>query len=516
MANHADFATLIEPSTGQPTDGAPIGALLTAHALTTPSAPALTVGARTLSFAQLDAAANRRARLLMGEGIGRDDIVLVALPNSAEYYATCFAIWKLGAVPCHVSADLTDHELNAIIELADPALAILRDPMRTPGVRVLPPDGATEARLSSKPMPPLAGTCFRIATSGGSTGRPKLIVDPMPSVWGPDKETVRRTPRSVLLNPAPLYHSAPFALMQLGLCQGSHVIDLQRFDASAWLIAAERHKVEWAYLVPTMMSRIAKLPGDKAKAFDLSAIRTILHMAAPCSVSVKRWWIERVGPEAVWEVYGGTERIGATTIGGAEWLAHPGSVGRARPGQTIVILDDSGTPLPPGEIGEIYFRKEGGPGSTYRYIGAEARISGDVESFGDMGWLDADGYLFVADRRTDMILSGGVNIYPAEIEAAIEAIQGVVACAVIGLPDPDLGQRIHAIVQLSLDLTLTASDIGAELEKSLIRNKRPRSFEFVTEPLRSDAGKMRRRDLRAARLDRLSCNKPADDINECG
>jgi bile acid-coenzyme A ligase len=230
-------------------------------------------------------------------------------------------------------------------------------------------------------------------------------------------------------------------------------------------------------------------------------LRTVLHMAAPCPVSVKRWWIERIGPEAVWEVYGGTERIGATTIGGAEWLEHPGSVGKARPEQEIVILSEDGNPLPPGEIGEIYFRKESGPGSTYRYIGADARISGDVESFGDMGWLDIDGYLFLADRRTDMILSGGVNIYPAEIEAAIEAVPGVIACAVIGLPDPDLGQRIHAIVQTSPASVMTGSDVIAALENSLSRTKRPRSIEIVFDALRNDAGKMRRNDLRTVRLE---------------
>jgi bile acid-coenzyme A ligase len=504
MVDRADFAKLIEPSTGQPADGAPIGALLTAHAMATPNAPGLTIGEETLTFAKLDAAANRRARLLAGQGITHDDVVLIALPNSVEYYATSFAIWKLGATPCHVSADLTDHELTAIIELANPALVIICDPDRIRGVPVLIAAPDSEGKLSNDPLPPVSGSCFRIATSGGSTGRPKLIVDPMPSAWGPDKETVRRLPRSVLLNPAPLYHSAPFALMQLGLCQGSHVIDMQRFDALDWLAAAERHAVEWAYLVPTMMSRIAKLPADQTAAADLSALRAILHMAAPCPAAIKRWWIERIGPEAVWEVYGGTERIGATTIGGTEWLEHPGSVGKARPGQGIVILGDDGTPSPPGEIGEIYFRKAGGPGSTYRYIGAEARISGDVESFGDMGWLDADGYLFLADRRTDMILSGGVNIYPAEVEAAIEGVPGVIACAVIGLPDTDLGQRLHAIVQISVASKLTEAALLEALDNSLSRQKRPRRIEFVTDPLRNDAGKMRRRDLRAARLGQTS------------
>lgn len=495
------FLAMIDPASGEPVDGAPIGALLSAHAIVTPTAPALTIGGRTYDFATLDGAANRRARLLAGShGIGPDAVVLIALPNSIEYYVTCFALWKLGATPCHVSAALTDFELNAIAALACPDLAIMLNVERLPDIAVMRPDLDAEIDLASFPLPPIIGRCFRMATSGGSTGQPKLIVDPSAASWGADKTTVRRYPRTVLLNAAPLYHSAPFALMQLGLCQGSHVVDLQSFDPSTWLAAAGRHRATWAYLVPTMMTRIAKLSAAESQTADLSALRTILHMAAPCPAWVKHWWIDRIGSEAVWEVYGGTERIGATTIGGTEWLANPGSVGKARPGQEIVILDEQGLPAPTGTTGEIFFRKIGGPGSTYRYIGSEARIHGDLESFGDMGWLDPRGYLFLADRRTDMIVSGGVNFYPAEIEAAIEAIEGVIACAAIGLPDADLGQRIHAIVQRSLTCSVTKTDVEKGIENRLARAKHPRSIEITTNALRSDAGKMRRQDLRAARV----------------
>lgn len=267
-----------------------------------------------------------------------------------------------------------------------------------------------------------------------------------------------------------------------------------------WLDLVERHRINWAYLVPTMMSRIARLPIGRTAAADLTSLKTVLHMAAPCPEPVKRWWIDRIGADRVWEVYGGTERIGVTTIGGAAWLEHPGSVGQAPGGQEIIITGDDGRALQPGEIGEIHFRKTEGPGTAYRYIGAESRISGDLDSFGDMGWLDGDGYLFIADRRTDMILSGGVNLYPAEIEAAIEAMPGVRGCAVIGLPDPDLGQRVHAIVEWAEGAPPAAAEFLADAAARLSGLKRPGSVEFTAEPIRNGAGKVRRSALREARL----------------
>ncbi len=220
---------------------------------------------------------------------------------------------------------------------------------------------------------------------------------------------------------------------------------------------------------------------------------------AACPAWLKRSWIDWLGPERVWEAYGGSERIGGTAISGREWLDHPGSVGQPTGGRRIRIQDENGAELPPGETGEVYMMPPGGQGSTYRYIGAESRSSQDGwESLGDLGYVDEDGYLYLVDRRTDLIVSGGANVYPAEVEAALEAHPSVQSSAVIGLPDDDLGQRVHAIVQARPPVT--DDELRAHLEKHLARPKIPRSFEYVDEPLRDDAGKVRRSALREARL----------------
>ncbi len=481
---------------GQPVDGAPLGALLTAQALAQPDAPAVTIDGTTWSFATLEQAANRRARWLAANGVRQHDLVLLALPNSFLYYECAFATWKLGATPGHVSHKLALPEIQAIIALAQPAL-VLGD-AATAGMKV--PDST--AAFAEGPLPPCAAKAGKISTSGGSTGRPKLIVDPHPAVWGPDKEGRHRKPRATIINPAPLYHSAPFGLMLPAIAQGSHIIEAGRFDPETYLALVDRYRANWAYLVPTMMARIAHLPKPVLDKYDISCIITLLHMAAPCPAWVKRFWIAHLGAEKIWEVYGGTERFGATMIGGAEWLLHPGSVGAAPPGIEISIRSEEGAVLPPGEIGEIFFRYAT-PRPAFSYIGATPRKLEDWTSFGDMGWLDEAGYLFIADRRTDMILCGGVNIYPAEIEAAIDACPGVLSSVVIGLPDDDLGQIIHAIVQVEDGAQRVNKEVlRARLHETLALPKHPRGFDFITEPVRDDAGKVRRSAWRARRLAR--------------
>jgi bile acid-coenzyme A ligase len=213
----------------------------------------------------------------------------------------------------------------------------------------------------------------------------------------------------------------------------------------------------------------------------------------------RRGWIEWLGPDRVWEVYSGTEAIGATVIGGRDWLEHRGSVGRLAPGASVRILDEAGDDVPPGAIGEIYFRPAGGLGSTYHYLGAQPKARGEWETFGDLGRIDAEGYLYLADRRTDLIISGGANIYPAEIEAAIDAFPGVLASVAIGLPDEDLGQRVHAIIEVRRDASLDLDALRDFLTQRLVTYKLPRSFETTFERLRDDSGKVRRNALRDAR-----------------
>lgn len=489
---------------GLPVAGAPMGALLSAQAARRPDHPAITFAGRTLTFSQMDVAANRIARAFAARGVVPGDTVVITMPNRPEYAPAVYAAWKLGATPCPISQRLTAPEMAEVLALAQPRLVI--------GTRVTPAgdwplldiDDPLPDTVSDEPLPPIVSSPGKILASGGSTGRPKLVVDPISSGWGPDKTVPFRPAFSTVINAGPLYHTSPFSFAIVALAEGCHVVCMERFDPGEWLELAERHRVTVAPMVPTMMSRIARLDPAVTAAADLSSLQFLMHSSAPCPQDVKRWWLDRVGPDVVWEVYGSTERLGSTLIRGTEWLERPGSVGRANPGDTIVIVDGSGNPLPPGEIGEIMFRRTIGVGVNYRYIGADTRVQGDLDGLGDMGWVDGDGYLYIADRRTDMILVGGVNVYPAEIEAALERVPGVLCAAVIGLPDADIGNRIHAIVELAQEVAVPPPDqaltfLQAGLER-LAPFKRPRSAEYTHSRVRDDAGKVRRAALRAARI----------------
>jgi bile acid-coenzyme A ligase len=298
----------------------------------------------------------------------------------------------------------------------------------------------------------------------------------------------------VHLVPGPLYHNAPFVFSTQALWTGNHIVVLSRFDAETTLEGIERFGVNWMMLVPTMMQRIWRLPADVRDRYDLSSLRAFLHLAASCPPWLKQCWIDWLGPERVWELYAGTEAQGVTVISGTDWLEHVGSVGKP-PDGSMRILDADGNDLPPGEVGEIWMKSPEQP--TYRYVGAEARARDGWESLGDLGSMDADGFLYIADRRTDLILSGGANVYPAEVEAALDEHPDVRSCAVIGLPDDDLGQRVHAIVEVDGDVT--DDELRAHMEARLARYKVPRSFERAHGPVRDDAGKVRRSGLAAER-----------------
>jgi bile acid-coenzyme A ligase len=279
---------------------------------------------------------------------------------------------------------------------------------------------------------------------------------------------------------------------------GAHVVLTPRFDAEGTLAEIQARKVTWLYLVPTMMTRIWRLPEAVRAGCDISSVKVLWHMAAPCPAWLKEAFIHWIAPGAVMELYAGTEAQAVTFISGSEWLTHRGSVGRVGIGQMKVCGED-GAELPPGEIGEIYMRRPLGVPETYKYLGAQPkRLADGWESLGDLGSFDAEGYLYLADRRTDMILVGGSNVYPAEIEAALEEHPAVQSCAVIGLPDEDLGASIHAIIKAHSPVTV--DELKSHLAERLVTYKRPRSFEFVDEPVRDDAGKVRRSALREARL----------------
>jgi bile acid-coenzyme A ligase len=467
----------------------------------TPDAPAVTHDGQTLTFAELEASSNRLARAYEALGVKENDFVTIALPNGIEFFEATFATWKLGATPQPVSAKLPAFERDQIVELGQPSLvAGVPAGESVPSGVALPVGFEPDPSLGTGPLPEKTAASFKAMTSGGSTGRPKLIVAANPAAWDPESDWLQFSTRGGVLIPGPLYHNGPFSWAVIGLFKGNHVVVTTRFDAEETLKLIERHRIDLVYMVPTMMQRIWNLPEEVRTAHDLSSLKVLWHLAAPCPAWLKEAYIDWLGPEVIWELYGGTEGQGSTTIRGDEWLEHKGSVGKPNPTCEMKVVGEDGETLPPGEVGEIFIRPLSGPGTTYRYIGAEAKaIDGGWESLGDMGSMDEDGYLYLSDRLTDMILSGGANIYPAEVEAAIDAFPGVRSSAVIGLPHEDLGSAVHAIVDAPED-GVTEEALLAHLNERLVRYKIPRTLEFVKEPLRDDAGKVRRKSLRAERV----------------
>ena len=484
------------------------GSAVALHAARHPDRPAVVLGEQVLSFAELDRRANRMARAFAAHGVGPDALVTLGLPNCPAFYAACLAAWRLGATPQPVSARLPEAERRAIIELARPALVFGAPPGERYDAPSLPADYEPDPALSDAPLPDVVSRHCRAMTSGGSTGRPKLIVDLTPAQCDPEAAENGMTPGGVTLVPGPLYHAGPFITSWGQILSGGTAVLMARFDPEQALALIERHRVDWVLFVPTMMQRIWRLPEAVRNRYDLSSLRRVMCTGAPSPVWLKRAWIEWLGPERIWEAYGGTERSGGTMISGTEWLAHPGSVGRPTGGRKIRVLRPDGSECAPGEVGELYMMPPGGPGSTYRYIGAEPVATPDGwETLGDLGYVDEEGWLYLVERKADMILVGGANVYPAEVEAALDAHPAVRSSAVIGLPDDDLGNRVHAIVDAIAPVG--EEELRAHLAERLVSYKIPRSFEFVDEPLRDDAGKLRRSALRAARLARAA-RTPAD------
>ena len=472
---------------------------LTDLATADPDRPAITCGDRSVTRAQFDAAANRLARDFARRGVSTGDMVTIALPNSVGWFVSVAACWKLGAIPQPVSSRLPTRELDAIVELADPELVVGVEPGTFSNRECIPAGYEPPADLDDSRLPDAVSPAWKAPTSGGSTGRPKLIVSGDPSTIDPELPSALLFERDgTFVLPGPLYHNGPIVWSCAALLHGNHVVVLPRFDAEQTLAAIDEHRPEVVYLVPTMMKRIIRLPDDVRARYDLSSLRWVWHLAEPCPMWLKQEWIDWLGAERIIELYAGTEGQTATVITGPEWLEHKGSVGRPISG-AITILDADGKELPPREQGEVWMRSARDTPS-YHYIGAEARTrEGGWESLGDMGWVDEDGYLYLGDRMQDMVLSGGANIYPAEVEAALQEHPAVRSVVVIGLPDDDLGSRLHAIVEADAG-SVTEDDLRTFLADRLVRYKIPRTFEFVDEALRDDAGKVRRAQLRAERL----------------
>ncbi|OBI47713.1 AMP-binding protein [Mycobacterium sp. E787] len=482
---------------------APIGSQISALAALAPDEPAVTCDRVTLTRAELDRSTNRLARAYADRGVGVGDYVTMVLPNSVEWIQAAVACWKLGAVPQPLSARLPDAELRGLLELRPPALLVGREHAGIPSV----PAGFTpDPALSDAGLPEAVSPVWKAMGSGGSTGRPKLIESGgdsrIPAAIG---YPLGAQEGDTTLVPIPLSHNTGFTTATLALLMRHHLVVMSRFDPHRFLRLITDHRVTFLTTVPTIMQRSLPVYHADPDSYDLSSLRRFWHMGAPCPPAIKEAWIELLGPEVVWELYGGTELQALTFISGDQWLSHRGSVGVVVAGE-MKVLDDGGNPCPPGVVGEIYMRPSPGSAPTYRYIGVEAKSRDGWDSLGDLGYFDSDGFLYLSDRRVDMFTVGGRNVYPAEIENALSAHPEVLSCLVVGLPDPnagDLGQVPYALVHAAEGSTLDAEGVKSFLRERISSYKVPHTVEFVDTPLRDDAGKARRSAVREDVMARL-------------
>ncbi|HUI03252.1 MAG TPA: AMP-binding protein [Acidimicrobiales bacterium] len=494
-------------------DEAPRG--LAGVAAADPARVALVMDGRRTTFGELDTAANAVAHALAPHVGAPGARVAVMLSNSEAGFALWHGVTRLGALVVPVSTRLTAAEVAYLVEDSGAVLVVHDDDAphaaaaRAAAARAAVPAMTPGEALAGgpRPAPPsedyLGTPVVAMTYTSGTTGRPKGIEraapepardappNPFASFWG-------FGPDDVHLMAGPMYHTAPSAYALMSLGEGGRVVIMGRWDATECLRLIEAEGVSTAQMVPANFIRI--LEADWA-AYDRSSVRKVLHAAAPCPVPVKRRIMEVFPPDTVWEYYGASEGM-ASVISPAEWLAKPGSVGRPFPGVTVRILDEQGVALAPGEVGTVYVSAFAGRGFRYHNAPDKTDAAWRDDSFtvGDMGWLDEDGYLFLADRRTDLIISGGVNIYPAEVETALVEEDDVVDAAVIGLPDERMGQRVHAVVELRPGSGLDAEELRARLASRLADFKLPRTFEFVAELPREPNGKVLKRTLREERM----------------
>jgi bile acid-coenzyme A ligase len=423
------------------------------------------------------------------------------MPNSVAHVVAMYGAWKAGACVLPLRWDLPAWERDRVLEVARPSL-VIGDWAGAAGLPMLPSSALAAPDYSSEAVPDRVASPARAIATSGSTGTPKIIVlrDPGAATpgagYGPHGEFLGHRDGQVQLVPAPLYHANGFYVLLFGLFGAQRIILMERFVAELALDLIERHRVNTFAGVTIMLQRMARLPDVTRR--DLSSLESVLHGGAPLPEWVARTWIELVGPSHFFVSYGSSENAGIALANGAQWLEHPGTVGR--PFHTVArVLDEHGQDLPAGEVGEIYLRWEEQTTTSFEYSGeAEARRTPDgFSSLGDLGWLDGDGFLFLADRRTDMIITGGANVYPAEVEAALSEHADVVDVAVVGVPDPEWGSRVHAIVQLraGVDGAATAEVLRAHCRARLAAYKVPKTFEFTEQLPRSAAGKLRRSAL---------------------
>jgi bile acid-coenzyme A ligase len=453
----------------------------------------------SMSVGELERASNRAARLLADRAVGSDSTVVMALPNSPDHYVATYAAWKVGALVLPLSASLPAAERDTILEVAQPTLVVSEwSDLALPGLKR---EDLHARSMSDDPLPDVVASPSKAIASGGSTGRPKVIVDPQPWVYTgeihPLMEKCGVGLGQIQLVPGPLHHNSPFSWSHWGIVLGHSLVLMDRFDAARAVDLIKEHRVQCAVLVPTMMKRILEVPGISRE--RLHSLEAVIHTAAPCPPSVKRAFIELIGAEKVHEGFGATESVGIVYIRGDEWLAHEGSVGRPLLSE-LKILDEGLREVPRGVVGEIFMRgNDRAP--TYEYRGSSPLKTTEdgFASVGDLGWVDDEGYLFLADRRADMIIVGGANVYPAEVEAALLEHPQVADAAVIGVEDVDLGKRVHAVVTAKMAWAPpTAEVLEAHCRERLAPYKVPRSFDVVDHLPRNEFGKIRRSALKGS------------------
>ena len=451
-------------------------------------------------------------------GVGEGDVVCLMLRNDPAYLEGIFGARRLGAYTCPVNWHFKADEANWILRDSGAKVLLAQSDLLAqieggvpPGVAVVPADGprwrawlASHPRHAGPEKPPR----YSMPYTSGTTGRPKGVRRFTHSPEAAARsaavlaENVRKVyglePGARALLPAPIYHSAPNTYAMHALLLGANLYLESRFDAETVLRRIQEHRLDRAYLVPTMFSRMLKLPEDVKRRYDLSSMRFVMTMGSPCAPEVKRAMIDWWGP-VIHESYAASELGLVTFISAEEALARPGSAGRAVGDTRLKILDAEGRELPPRTPGLIYARQPHYSDFTYNNNDeARRRLERDgLWTLGDVGWLDEDGYLYLSDRAVDMVISGGVNIYPAEIEAALITMPGVADCAVFGVPSAEFGESLAAAVQLQPGAQLDEAAIQAWLRGRLADYKVPRLVVFHEQLPREDSGKLFKRKLRA-------------------
>jgi bile acid-coenzyme A ligase len=452
-------------------------------------------GDEALTWSELDRRSSQMAGELARRGLGFGDRLGLGLRNSAEFVISVFGAWKLGAIPIPVRWDVPDWELARLREVIEPKLYLAEEDL---GWIAASADSEVPD-LPAAVSPRMFGIC-----SSGSTGTPKVILNALPALYN----EVYSTPIAVNWLPiprpqvvmvlAPMYHVNAFSTLN-NMLSGDRLVVFEKFDAGRIVDVIERHRVTTFTATPTMLQRIADLPGVDDR--DLSSLVWIMQGAAPMPPSLVHRWAALIGGEKLIMAYGQTEALGITALSGEEYVEHPGSVGRGFRGTEVKVLDEAGSELPTGEVGDIYLRSPSYGGYEYLGTAPELRKTADgFQTVGDMGYVDDDGFLYLVDRRVDMIITGGANVFPAEIEMALIDHPKIADIVVIGLQDPEWGRRVHAIIEPADPADPpTFDEVRAYAKTHLLAYKVPKSIEIVDAIPRSAATKVNRGRLVEAR-----------------